>query len=68
MKSLYDFDIYYSPFVGDEMKLENIILIDENFMTTTDGDYIKVEYIQNEQLKKIVAKTYDFKFKERKKK
>lgn len=69
MIDLYECDIYHSEYyIGEDIykennKIKNIVYIDENFVVTPNYTMIKVEYITDDnELKTIIDKSYNFKF------
>lgn len=57
MKSLYDFDIYYN-----NERLDDVIYIDDDYMTCMNKKLIKIEYIKNSKLITIVDDVEQFSF------
>lgn len=57
MKTLYDFDIYYN-----NEELNDIVDIDTNYSTCGNGDLIKIEYIKDTKLVKIIDYVEKFSF------
>lgn len=57
MKSLYDFDIYYN-----NEKLDDIVYIDEDYVTWANGKFIKIEYIKDTKLVTIIDNVKNFSF------
>ena len=57
MKSLYDFDIYYN-----NERLDDIVYIDDDYITCMNRKFIKIEYIKNSKLTTIVDDVEKFSF------
>lgn len=57
MKSLYDFDIYYN-----NEKLDDIVYIDDDYVTWVNGKFIKIEYIKDTKLVTIIDNVEKFSF------
>lgn len=57
MKSLYDFDIYYN-----NERLDDIVYIDDDYITCMNKNFIKIEYIKNSKLITIVDDVEKFSF------
>lgn len=57
MKSLYDFDIYYN-----NERLDNVVYIDDDYITCVNKKFIKIEYIKNSKLTTIVDDVEKFSF------
>ena len=57
MKSLYDFDIYYN-----NEKLDDIVYIDDDYVTRANGKFIKIEYIKDTKLVTIIDNVEKFSF------
>lgn len=57
MKSLYDFDIYYN-----NEKLDDIVYIDEDYVTWENSKFIKIEYIKDTKLVTIIDNVKKFSF------
>lgn len=57
MKSLYDFDIYYN-----NERLDSIVYIDDDYRTNVNKSFMKIEYIKNGKLIKIVDDVEKFSF------
>lgn len=57
MKSLYDFDIYYN-----NEKLDDIVYIDDDYVTWANDKFIKIEYIKDTKLVTIIDNVKKFSF------
>lgn len=57
MKSLYDFDVYYN-----NERLDNIVYIDDDYITYVNKKFIKIECIKNGKLITIVDDVEKFSF------